>query len=87
MTVTDSVKEILSTALFVEVPPAEMGEDDNLRDMFGLDSLGFLELRAQCQERFGVVIPDDEFTPDNFDTIRTVVAMVERLGLATRPVG
>jgi acyl carrier protein len=79
MSVTESVKNILSTSLFVEIPPERMDLDDSLRDVFGLDSLGFVELRVQCQDSFGVSVSNVDFTPENFATIRTVVALVERL--------
>jgi len=79
MNVTDDLKDILIEQLFVEVPAAEMDPDDSLRDVFGLDSVGFVELRVQCEDRFGVSIADDEFTPENFSTIRTVADLVGRL--------
>jgi acyl carrier protein len=77
--VTDDIKEILTEHLFVEVPAAEMELDDSLRDVFGLDSVGFVELRVQCEDRFGLAIPDEHFTPENFASIRTVAALMSRL--------
>jgi len=79
MNVAESIKDILAADIFVEVPPDEMDEDDSLRDVFGLDSVGFVELRVQCQNRFGVTISTDDFTPENFATIGSVCALVERL--------
>ncbi|RKT17042.1 acyl carrier protein [Streptomyces sp. 1114.5] len=79
MVVAEIIKDILVTDVFVEVPVEQMKEDDSLRDVYGLDSLGFVELRAQCENRFGVTISADEFTPDQFGTIADVAALVERL--------
>jgi acyl carrier protein len=84
MDVAATIKEILSDDVFVEVPVDEMDPDDSLRDVYGLDSLGFVELRVQAQSRFGVQIPDADYSPDNFATIRTVTTLVERL-LANAP--
>jgi acyl carrier protein len=84
MDVAATIKEILSDDIFVEVPVAEMDPDDSLRDVYGLDSLGFVELRVQAQNRFGVQILDADYSPENFATIRTVSALVERL-LAETP--
>jgi acyl carrier protein len=86
------IKDILVAELFVELPPGEVRDDDGLQDVFGLDSLGFVELRVQCEERFGVQISDDDFSPEHFSTIRDVVALVERLvaekeAAAAGPVG
>lgn len=79
MNATGGIKEILVQHLFVEIPAADMADDDSLRDVFGLDSVGFVELRVQCEERFGVTIPDEDFTPENFASIRTVADLVARL--------
>ncbi|MBI3688125.1 MAG: acyl carrier protein [Actinobacteria bacterium] len=79
MTVSETVRRILVDDIFVEVPVESMNDDDSLRDVFGLDSLGFVELRVQCQQAFDVKITNDDFTPDNFATIRSVRELVERL--------
>lgn len=79
MDVADGIKEILAKEIFVEIPVEEMRDDDSLRDVFGLDSLGFVELRTQAQSRFGIQIPEAEFTPENFATIHSVDALVRRL--------
>lgn len=85
MTPVDAIKSILAQDLFVEVPPEEMREDDSLRDVFGLDSVGFVELRVQLQQHFRVTVPDDDFTPDSFDTIRDLVSLIDRLQCAGAP--
>jgi len=82
MNIKDSIKDILATDIFVEIPVPDMDENDNLREVFGLDSIGFVELRVQCAERFGLVISDDDFIPDNFASIATVTALMERLSTA-----
>ncbi|WP_305787936.1 acyl carrier protein [Symbioplanes lichenis] len=80
------VRTILQDDLFVEVPPELMGLDDSLRASYGLDSLGFVELRVQCENRFGVHISDDDFSPENFASIRAVTDLVRRLRPAPSPV-
>jgi acyl carrier protein len=85
MDVADRIKGILVEDVFVEVPPTEMDEDDSLRDVFGLDSMGFIELRVQCESQFGVTIDDDDFASDNFASIRTVVKLVKQLQHAATP--
>lgn len=77
--ISESIKDILRDELFVEYPKDEMRPDESLRSMFGLDSLGFVELRVQLEERFGVQISDDDFSTENFATIDSVTALVQRL--------
>ncbi|GAA2793131.1 acyl carrier protein [Saccharopolyspora taberi] len=79
MNIADKIKEVLVSDLFVEVPAEEMREDENLRDIFGLDSLGFVELRVQCENIFGITIDDDDFSPDNFSSISSLAGLIERL--------
>jgi acyl carrier protein len=74
-----TLKEILVEDLFLDVPTDRIGDDDGLQDVLGLDSLGFVELRAQCEQRFGVKITDAEFTPIHFHSVRTVADLVRAL--------
>jgi acyl carrier protein len=79
MNAVETIKNILASEIFVEIPPSQMNVNDSLRDVFGLDSLGFVELRVQCEDMFGITISDDDFSPENFSTISNVVALVQRL--------
>ena len=79
MDIATTIKHILNTEIFVDVPVGDMKETDSLRDVFGLDSLGFVELRVQCEDAFDVTISDDDFSPEHFATIAGVVELVRRL--------
>ncbi|WP_381790192.1 acyl carrier protein [Streptomyces niveus] len=79
MSIEESIMRILVDDLFICVPQAQIGLDDGLRDVLGLDSLGFVELRAQCEYTFGVTVPEEEFVPDNFSSVRTLARLVTRL--------
>lgn len=75
------IKKILVSEIFVEIPEENMGLDDSLRNEFGIDSLGFVELRVNCEEEFEVKISDDDFTPENFQSINSVANLIRRLQL------
>lgn len=79
MNIETTIKRILVDDLFVNVPQAEIGLDDGLRDVLGLDSLGFVELRAQCEYAFGVTISDEDFVPEKFSSVRSLTQLVKRL--------
>ena len=79
MDIESAVKKILVDDLFIDVDQSEIGLDDGLRDVLGLDSLGFTELRAQCEYLFDVKISDEDFVPENFTSVRTVTDLVSRL--------
>lgn len=44
-----------------------------------LDSLGLSELIITLQEEFGLDIPEDMITEDNFQSIETIETMIEKL--------
>ncbi|MFF5363328.1 acyl carrier protein [Streptomyces scabiei] len=74
--IESTIKHILVDDLFITVPPSEIGLDDNFRDVLGLDSLGFTELRTQCEYLFGITISDEDFVPEHFSSVRTLTQLV-----------
>ena len=49
--------------------------DDNLREA-GLTSLDMVNLMLAVEAEFDIEIPQSAMTPDNFDTIRAIEALV-----------
>jgi acyl carrier protein len=43
-----------------------------------IDSLGVLDLMTFIEERFGIVVADQDFDPDNFETLGQLAAFVAR---------
>ena len=59
------------------------GRNEELRDDESLlhsviDSTGVLELVVFLQDNFAIVVEDSEVVPDNLESLKTVVALVER---------
>jgi acyl carrier protein len=81
----DTIRQILVSKVYVETPVDRMGAHDSMRDAFGVDSLGFVELRAQCEDEFGVTISDDDFDLANFATIAALAGLVDRLRQESAP--
>jgi acyl carrier protein len=71
--------------LFVEIAEDQIGLDDGLRTVVGLDSVGFVELRVKCEQKFNVQIDDDDYTPENFTSIRLLSGLIERLQAKRKP--
>ena len=59
----DQLRRTIVDDLFVEIAPEQIGLDDGLRTVVGLDSVGFVELRVLCERKFGVQISDEDYTP------------------------
>jgi len=79
LNIETTITNILVNDLFVGVPQERIGLDESLRYVLGIDSLGFAELRTQCEYAFGVAISDDDFVPEHFSCVRTLTQLVSRL--------
>jgi acyl carrier protein len=79
MSVETRVREFLKGNVVLQ-SDAEISADESLLDSGILDSASILELVSFLESRFGIVIPDDELLPENFETINAIVALVEEKG-------
>lgn len=78
-----SLRKMIVNDLFVEIAETDIGLDDGLRTVVGLDSVGFVELRVLCEQKFNIEISDDDYTPENFTSIRLLANLIERLQAQT----
>jgi acyl carrier protein len=74
-----ALRKIVVDDLFVEITEEQIGLDDGLRTVIGLDSVGFVELRVICEQKFNIEINDDDYTPENFTSIRLLAGLIDRL--------
>jgi acyl carrier protein len=74
-----ALRKIIVNDLFVEIAEEQIGLDDGLRTVIGLDSVGFVELRVICEQKFNIEINDNDYTPENFTSIRLLANLIDRL--------
>lgn len=74
-----TIKSILVKDLNVDPSVDEISPTSGIRDELGVDSLGFEELRARCEEEFDVRIDDEQFGPESFGTVSSLVRLILRL--------
>lgn len=55
-----------------------VSDDENLLDSGIVDSLGILDLVSFIEQEFNVTVSDDELVPENFKSIRSLAAFVQR---------
>jgi acyl carrier protein len=82
--VITALRKMIVNDLFVEIAEDQIGLDDGLRTVVGLDSVGFVELRVLCEQKFNIEISDDDYTPDNFTSIRLLAKLIDQLQSAQR---
>lgn len=60
-------------------PDVEFETADGLIDEGILDSFDIVTIAAEIDSDFGVAIPAEELTPENFNSAKALYALVERL--------
>ncbi|WP_158866151.1 acyl carrier protein [Leifsonia sp. AG29] len=74
----DTVREVLIDTLELSQSPGDLTRDTAL---FGalpeLDSFGVVQLVAAIEDRFDIVIDDDEFGADLFETVGSLTDFVD----------
>ena len=82
--IASALRHLIVEQLFVDIPEDQVGLDDGLRSVVGLDSVGFVELRVLCERHFNVQVDDDDYTPENFSSIRRLADLIHRLQASQR---
>lgn len=57
----------------------DVGPEDSLIDRGIIDSIGLMQLMAFLEERTGTRIPDRYVTPDNFQSVVAMEALLQEL--------
>jgi acyl carrier protein len=57
-------------------PDLELRDDDDLLNLGVIDSIGFVELVGEVEERYGVAIEDVEIVEENFGSVTAIAAFV-----------
>ena len=73
---------ILENFLFTDDTSA-VGLDDSLLDNGIVDSTGMMEIITFLEAELGVSVADEDMTPENLDSISSLVRYVERERCAT----
>lgn len=60
-------------------PDVDFDTNDHLIDDGTLDSFDIVTIAAEVDLDFGVVIPAEALTPENFNSVKAIYALVERL--------
>lgn len=77
-----SIQQELQTYLLSEVAvdkgKPSLDPDTDLLQQGIIDSLGIMNLVLFMEKSFGVKVDDEEILPENFQTLKSIVAFVER---------
>jgi acyl carrier protein len=59
----------------------EISPEESLVDSGIIDSTGILELVMFLEEKYSITIEDEELIPENLDSVKNLVAFLERKGV------
>ena len=74
MTTIPTLREWMATELRGNV--RELSDDASLLEAGILDSMAIVKLISFLEERFGVQLTDEEFDPDNFESLQAIEALI-----------
>ena len=72
----DRLKAMLVERLMLKLKPAEIADQDDLIQKWGLESVQLMEIVIGLEEVFGIQLGDDEFSVKKFRTIRNISEVV-----------
>ena len=76
---TDPFEERIRRVLRVEVPDIDYTKSETMADDGLLDSLSLTAILAALSGEFDVVIPYDQITPANFNSVKTIADLMHNL--------
>ena len=65
--------------IFTQICPDADADSDSLVDDELIDSLYLVSLVAEIMDEFGVKIAVDDITPENFNSLDAMLALIQRL--------
>jgi acyl carrier protein len=78
MSILEDLEKIMLTEIAVGLGKKTIGPDEDLLEQGIIDSLGLMKLIDIMEKTFGISISDEEIAPDNFQTLTSMVKLVER---------
>ncbi len=78
MTERGRIRQFILTQFLFTQDESKLADDVSLLGQGLIDSTGVLELVSFLERDFGIVLPDEEMTPENLDSVNALCALVER---------
>jgi acyl carrier protein len=75
-TVRAEMRDYITENFLYLRPGLELSDDDDLLGLGVIDSIGFVELVGEVEERYGVAVADGEIVEENFGSIAAIAAFV-----------
>jgi len=77
-TTRSELKKFINDSFMFGQTEQTFSDSDSFMEKGIVDSTGVLELTSFIEEKYEIVIEDDEMTPDNLDSLDNLVQFVSR---------
>ena len=78
MDIKEQIRQYLAQNFLFSDNGFDLGDDVSFLEEGIVDSTGVLELVLFAEETFNVTVDDEEIVPDNFDTVNSLAAFIQR---------
>jgi acyl carrier protein len=74
----EDIREYICGTMLIGLSDQSIEPDESLVQLGAVDSTGVLQLVEYLQDRYHIVVEDDEITTDNLDSLNAIAAYVHR---------
>ena len=76
--IEDRIKRMIVERCFLNIAPSSIADDEVLIKRRDIDSLKLFEIVVGTEDEFGVSVAGEDFTVDNFRTVKDIADCVRR---------
>ncbi|MBM4254644.1 MAG: acyl carrier protein [Deltaproteobacteria bacterium] len=74
--IKSALRELLVDTLRLPIAPAQIGENDLITQL-GIDSIGLMEIITQVENKFHIIVEEDDLSPSLVNSLDTFSAYVK----------
>ena len=79
--ISRQIRQMIVERCFLSIAPEQIGDEDDLMESVGLDSVQILEVVVGLEEIFGITFEDTDFQIENFRNVASIARYVRsRIG-------
>lgn len=70
------VKDLIAECMFLS-SSTEIGDEDNLQEAHGVESMNIFELVVAIEDTWGISLQHGDFSADKFSTVASIAQFIE----------
>jgi acyl carrier protein len=76
--IEERIKSMIVERCFLDIDPGSIGDDEVLLKRHDIDSLKLFEIVVGTEEEFGISVMEEDFSVDNFRTVKDIAECVRK---------